>query len=156
MGFSRQEYWSGLPCPPPGGSPWLRDWTCVSSYLSCIGWGHQPPGMLSSAKHLLSTWWIKVRDQREKEVIRERERRRREKGREESLPHPCSLGTRMGRTALCSLLPLKTSPASCLPSHGLASSPLYFPRWWLTNQRCCDNELPNCPALLLLLRHRFD
>ena len=20
MGFSRQEYWSGLPCPPPGGS----------------------------------------------------------------------------------------------------------------------------------------
>ena len=19
MGFSRQEYWSGLPCPPPGG-----------------------------------------------------------------------------------------------------------------------------------------
>ena len=24
MGFSRQEYWSGLPCPPPG------DRTCVS------------------------------------------------------------------------------------------------------------------------------
>ena len=21
MGFSRQEYWSGLPCPPPGGLP---------------------------------------------------------------------------------------------------------------------------------------
>ena len=21
MGFSRQEYWSGLPCPPPGGFP---------------------------------------------------------------------------------------------------------------------------------------
>ena len=20
-GFSRQEYWSGLPCPPPGGLP---------------------------------------------------------------------------------------------------------------------------------------
>ena len=21
MGFSQQEYWSGLPCPPPGGLP---------------------------------------------------------------------------------------------------------------------------------------
>ena len=21
MGFSRQEYWSGLPCPPPGHQP---------------------------------------------------------------------------------------------------------------------------------------
>ena len=24
MGFSRQEYWSGLPCPPPGDLPTLR------------------------------------------------------------------------------------------------------------------------------------
>ena len=24
MGFSRREYWSGLPCPPPGGLPDLR------------------------------------------------------------------------------------------------------------------------------------
>ena len=34
MGFSRQEYWSGLPCPPPQGSSWPRDQThdsCVSS-----------------------------------------------------------------------------------------------------------------------------
>ena len=22
IGFSRQEYWSGLPCPPPGGLPY--------------------------------------------------------------------------------------------------------------------------------------
>ena len=22
MGFSRQEYWSGLPCPPPGYRPY--------------------------------------------------------------------------------------------------------------------------------------
>ena len=29
MGFSRQEYWSGLPCPPPGSS-WPRDRTHVS------------------------------------------------------------------------------------------------------------------------------
>ena len=37
MGFSRQEYWSGLPCPPQG---WRlsqpRDGTCVS-YVSYIG-----------------------------------------------------------------------------------------------------------------------
>ena len=36
MGFSRQEYWSGLPFPPLGGSsrPWDR--TCTS-HVSCIG-----------------------------------------------------------------------------------------------------------------------
>ena len=39
MGFSRQEYWSGLPCPSPGIEPasWTfsqpRDRTCIS----CIG-----------------------------------------------------------------------------------------------------------------------
>ena len=27
MGFSRQECWSGLPFPPPGGSSQPRDWT---------------------------------------------------------------------------------------------------------------------------------
>ena len=30
VGFSKQEYWSGLPCPSPGGSSWLRDGTQVS------------------------------------------------------------------------------------------------------------------------------
>ena len=35
-GFSRQEYWSGLPFPSPGESSRLRDWTHVS-YVSCIG-----------------------------------------------------------------------------------------------------------------------
>ena len=33
MGFSRQEYWSGLPFPPPEESSRPRDLTCVS----CIG-----------------------------------------------------------------------------------------------------------------------
>ena len=32
LGYSRQKYWSGLPCPPPGVSSWLRDWT----WISCI------------------------------------------------------------------------------------------------------------------------
>ena len=35
-GFSRQEYWSELPCPPPGESSWPRDQTHIS-YVSCIG-----------------------------------------------------------------------------------------------------------------------
>ena len=33
MGFSGQEYWSGLPFPPPGHLPWPKDRTQVS----CIG-----------------------------------------------------------------------------------------------------------------------
>ena len=34
IGFSRQEYWSGLPCPPPGDLP--GDWTWISC-VSCVG-----------------------------------------------------------------------------------------------------------------------
>ena len=34
MGFSRQEYWSGLPCPPRGDLP---DPESGVSYISCIG-----------------------------------------------------------------------------------------------------------------------
>ena len=37
MRFSRQEYWSGLPCLPPGSSP-PRDWTQVSC-VSCTAGG---------------------------------------------------------------------------------------------------------------------
>ena len=33
MGFSRPEYWSGLPCPPS--EVWSRDQTFIS-YVSCI------------------------------------------------------------------------------------------------------------------------
>ena len=35
MGFSRQEYWSGLPFPPPGESSQPRDQIHVS-FFSCI------------------------------------------------------------------------------------------------------------------------
>ena len=34
--YSRQEYWSGLPCPPRGESFQPRDQTCFSC-ISCIG-----------------------------------------------------------------------------------------------------------------------
>ena len=37
MGFSRQEYWSGLPCPPPGDIP--NPGIKPASYLSCIAGG---------------------------------------------------------------------------------------------------------------------
>ena len=36
MGFSKQEYWSGLLCPPPGDLPEPRDETRIS-YVSYIG-----------------------------------------------------------------------------------------------------------------------
>ena len=38
MGFSRQEYWSGLPCPPPGDLPNLGIKTASLMFLniSCI------------------------------------------------------------------------------------------------------------------------
>ena len=35
MGFFRQEYWSGLPCPSSRGSAWPRNWTDIS-YDSCM------------------------------------------------------------------------------------------------------------------------
>ena len=35
MGFSRQEYWSGLSCPPPGDLPDLR-MEPAFSHVSCI------------------------------------------------------------------------------------------------------------------------
>ena len=37
MGFPRQEYWSGLPLPNPGGSSWPRDQTFCISWVSCLG-----------------------------------------------------------------------------------------------------------------------
>ena len=36
MGFSRQEYWSGLPCPPPVDLPYPGI-KLMSLYVSCIG-----------------------------------------------------------------------------------------------------------------------
>jgi len=36
VGFSRQEYWSGLPFPSPGDSSQPKDWTPIPC-ISCIG-----------------------------------------------------------------------------------------------------------------------
>jgi len=35
VGFSRQQYWSGLPCPPPGDLP--DPGSEPVSYVSCTG-----------------------------------------------------------------------------------------------------------------------
>ena len=51
MGFSRQEHWSGLPCPPPGGlpDPGMEPTSLVSPALAgrlfdhCTAWG--APGL---------------------------------------------------------------------------------------------------------------
>ena len=36
LGFSRQEYWSGLPCPPPGdlSNPGIEPWSLMSPALA--------------------------------------------------------------------------------------------------------------------------
>ena len=46
MGFSRQEYWSGLPCPPPGDLPDLgTEPIClVSPALQADSLPTEPPG----------------------------------------------------------------------------------------------------------------
>ena len=69
LGFSRQEYWSGLSCPPPGdlslewvampsswGSFWPKDRTCVSC-ISCIA-GRFFTYVLNLVNFLCSTWDI--------------------------------------------------------------------------------------------------
>ena len=50
MGFSRQEYWSGLPCPPPGDppDPWIEPTSLTfpalagGFFTTSVTW--EPPG----------------------------------------------------------------------------------------------------------------
>ena len=50
MGFSRQEYWSGLPCPPPGDLPDPG----IKPASLCIGsWILLPLSQLRSLPHVL-------------------------------------------------------------------------------------------------------
>ena len=59
MGISRQEYWSGLPCPPPGDL--LNPGIEPVSYVSCIGRlplvpsGKPPPHLAAAAAKLLQS-----------------------------------------------------------------------------------------------------
>ena len=46
MGFSRQEYWIGMPCTSPGDLPsWFRDWTCIAGRLFTIWATREAPGI---------------------------------------------------------------------------------------------------------------
>ena len=38
MGFSSQEYWSVLPCPPPGEFSQLRDRTHIFTFPALVDW----------------------------------------------------------------------------------------------------------------------
>ena len=46
MGFSRQEYWSGLPCPPPGDllDPGIKPKSPAAPALAVIFFITDPPG----------------------------------------------------------------------------------------------------------------
>ena len=58
-GFSRQEYWSGLPCPPPGDlpNPGLPYWRHTLYHLIHQGspWGHKELDTTQRLTHLLLT-----------------------------------------------------------------------------------------------------
>ena len=45
MGFSRHEYWSGLPCPPPGdqSDPGIKPTSLTSPSLQVDSWSLAPP-----------------------------------------------------------------------------------------------------------------
>ena len=45
MGFSRQKYWSGLPCPPPGDlpNPWIKPTSLISPALHANSLPTEPP-----------------------------------------------------------------------------------------------------------------
>ena len=57
MGFSRQQYWSGLPCPPPGDLPdlGLKLSSLMSPALAGTFFTTEPPGKPKSAR-LLCPW----------------------------------------------------------------------------------------------------
>ena len=59
MGFSRQEYWSGLPCPPPGDlpNPGIK---CKSPILEADSLSSEPPGksyMLYTHTQINTIYW---------------------------------------------------------------------------------------------------
>ena len=51
MGFSRQEYWNGLPCPPPGDLPYsgIKPVSLMSPALAGGFFTLAPPGKLYNA-----------------------------------------------------------------------------------------------------------
>jgi len=65
MGFSRQEYWSGLPCPPPGDLPDSENEPQPSALL-VDSLPSEPPGKPFKQRHCLKEEQsISVRNKRE-------------------------------------------------------------------------------------------
>ena len=66
MGFSRQEYWSGLPCPPPGDlrDPGIKPMSPASPALQADSLLSEPPGKpLSTTKRQIPEsrlWYYQV------------------------------------------------------------------------------------------------
>ena len=74
VGFSRQEYWSGLPCPPPGDllSPGIEP---VSPELQVDSLPAEPPGSPVEMQMDTDTErWRSINADGETEEERERER----------------------------------------------------------------------------------
>ena len=70
MGFSRQEYWSELPCPPPGDLPYPGNELVMSAWVSCIAgrffthwatWKAQEIKYLSNSLFSLPQWRVSSR-----------------------------------------------------------------------------------------------
>ena len=71
MGFSRKEYWCGLPCPSPGdlldpviepGSPALQEDSLLSKSLGKPGEGNGYPRQYSCLENSMDrgSWWPTV------------------------------------------------------------------------------------------------
>ena len=71
MGFSRQEYWSGLPCPPPGDLPepgitflpkpsaaLQSDALCLTPREAAFTQTETFNTVRGSAENCLCTWWV--------------------------------------------------------------------------------------------------
>ena len=56
MGFSRQEYWRGLPCPPPGDvpNPGIEPW-CPALQVDSLP--SEPPGKLGKCQFVVDHEW---------------------------------------------------------------------------------------------------
>ena len=60
MEFSRQEYWSGLPFPSPGGPSRSRDWTQVSCIAGRFFTDWATKGTLSHGKNSELPWKVLI------------------------------------------------------------------------------------------------
>ena len=61
MGFSRQEYWSGLLCPPPGDlpNPGIEPWS-PALQADALPWEPSGNRLTNSTIHFLEQVWIPI------------------------------------------------------------------------------------------------